>query len=50
MEDQAKRSELAELQAVSPVLQEIYEDNSVINVDRARALRIMEMKAPPLGK
>src|SRR5580692_9233529 len=28
MEDQAKRGELAELQAVSPVLKEIYEDSS----------------------
>jgi len=44
MEDQAKRGELAELQAVSPVLQDIYDDNSVINVVRARARRIMDMK------
>jgi hypothetical protein len=45
MEDQARRGDLAELQAVKPVLQEIYDDGSVINVVRARALRIMEM--PP---
>jgi hypothetical protein len=45
MEDQARRGELAELQAVKPVLQEIYDDSSVINVVRARARRIMEM--PP---
>ena len=44
MEDQARHGELAELQAIKPVLQEIYEDNSVINVVRARAQRIMEMK------
>ena len=44
MEDQAKRGDLAELQAVSPVLKEIYEDTSVINVVRARARRIMEMQ------
>jgi len=44
MEDQAKRGELAELQALSPVLQDIYDDNSVINVVRARARRIMDMK------
>ena len=50
MEDQAKRGELAELQAVSPVLQEIYEDASVINVIRARARRIIEMKSLPPGK
>jgi len=50
MEDQAKRGDLAELQAVSPVLKEIYEDTSVINVVRARAQRIMEMQALPSGK
>lgn len=50
MEDQARRNELAELQAVSPVLQDIYDDNSVMNVVRARARRIMEMKPLPLGK
>ena len=44
MEDQARRGELAELQAVKPVLQEIYDDGSVINVVRARARRIMEMQ------
>lgn len=43
MEDQAKRGELNELQAVKPVLQEIYDDGSVINVVRARALRLMQM-------
>lgn len=50
MEDQAKRGDLAELQAVTPVLQHIYEDASVMNVVRARALRIMEMKPLPPGK
>lgn len=43
MEDQARRGDLVELQAVKPVLQEIYDDNSVMNVVRARAQRIMEM-------
>lgn len=50
MEDQAKHGELAELQAVSPVLKEIYDDTSVINVVRARAHRIMEMQPLPSGK
>jgi hypothetical protein len=50
MEDQAKRGELAELQAVSPVLKEIYDDTSVINVVRARARRITEMQPLPPGK
>jgi hypothetical protein len=43
MEDQARRGEIAELQAVKPILQQIYDDSSVMNVVRARALRIMEM-------
>jgi hypothetical protein len=50
MEDQAKRGELVELQAVSPVLKEIYEDTSVINVVRARSRRIMELQPLPSGK
>ncbi len=43
MEDQARRGELVELQAAKPVLQDIYDDSSVMNVVRARAQRIMEM-------
>jgi len=43
MEDQARRGEITELQAVKPVLQQIYADSSVMNVVRARALRIMDM-------
>jgi hypothetical protein len=43
MEDQARRGDLVELQAVKPVLQEIHDDGSVMNVVRARAQRIMEM-------
>jgi hypothetical protein len=43
MEDQARRGEITELQAVKPVLQQIYDDSSVMNVVRARALRIMDM-------
>jgi hypothetical protein len=50
MEDQAKAGDLAELQAVSPVLQDIYSDSSVINVVRARARRIIEMKSLPPGR
>jgi hypothetical protein len=48
MEDQARRGDLAEIQALKSVLEEIYEDNSVINVVRARAYRIMEMKPAAL--
>jgi hypothetical protein len=43
MEDQARRGELIELQAVRAVLQEIHDDGSVMNVVRARAQRIMDM-------
>src|SRR5215468_4002909 len=50
MEDEAQRGELAELQAVTPVLESIYQDASVINVVRARAHRITEMKSLPLAK
>jgi hypothetical protein len=47
MEDQARRGDLVELQAVKPVLQEIYDDSSVMNIVRARAQRIMEMGPGP---
>ena len=50
MEDEAQRGQLAELQAVSPVLESIYEDGSVINVVRARAHRIVAMKSLPPAK
>lgn len=43
MEDQARRGQLVELQAVKPILQEIHDDASVVNVARARAQRIMDM-------
>lgn len=48
MELQARAGELAELQAVQPILQQIYDDSTVINVVRARAERIIAMaKTPP---
>ncbi|MFZ0731389.1 MAG: hypothetical protein WAM79_03585 [Candidatus Sulfotelmatobacter sp.] len=43
MEDEARTGEIVELQAVRPILQEIYNDPSVMNVVRARAHRLMEM-------
>lgn len=45
MEDEARSGDLGELGAVSPILQQIYDDNSVMNVVRARARRIMDMGA-----
>jgi hypothetical protein len=43
MEAQARSNELSEIQGVSPVLQEIVDDASVINGVRARAKELMEM-------
>jgi hypothetical protein len=43
METQARNNELDEIQGVAPVLQEIFEDASVINVVRARAKELIEM-------
>jgi len=49
MEDQARRGELSELDAVKPILQRIYDDPAVMNVIRARALRIMDISKSPTG-
>lgn len=43
MEDQAKNDELAEIHSIEPVLREIVDDNSVINVVRARAKALIDM-------
>ena len=43
MEVQAKSNELVEIQAVQPVLQQLYDDTLVMNVVRARAQRLIEM-------
>jgi hypothetical protein len=43
METQAKNNELSEIQGVTPVLQEIFDDTSVMNVVRARAKELMQM-------
>jgi hypothetical protein len=43
MEAQARSGNLSELQSVTPILQEIYDDPAVMNVVRARAQRLMEM-------
>lgn len=51
MEDEARRGEIIELQAVKPILQQIYDDETVMNIDRARALRIINMgPSPTAGK
>jgi len=43
MESQARNNQLVELQAVEPVLKQLYDDTSVMHVVRARAERLMEM-------
>ncbi len=43
MEAQARNNELSEMEGVAPVLQEIFEDPSVINVVRARAKELLQM-------
>ncbi len=43
MQTQARNNELSEIQSVAPVLQEIFDDASVINVVRARAKELIEM-------
>lgn len=43
MEAQARNNELIELQAIQPVLQQLYDDTSVMNVVRARAQRLIDM-------
>jgi hypothetical protein len=49
MEAQARRNELGEIRGVAPVLQEIFEDASVINVVRARAKEMIQMGNAPAG-
>jgi hypothetical protein len=43
MEAQARNNELSEIQGVAPVLQQIVDDTSVINVVRARAKELIQM-------
>jgi hypothetical protein len=43
MEGQARNNDLSEIQAVAPVLQEIIDDTSVMNVVRARAKELILM-------
>jgi len=43
MEAQAQDNQLAEIQAVEPILREILEDTSVINLDRSHAQRLIDM-------
>lgn len=50
METQARSNELSELQGVAPVLREIFEDSSVMNVVRARAQELIQMGSAAAGR
>jgi hypothetical protein len=43
MQDDAKDNQLAELQAVQPVLQKIVADQSIMNISRRRAEQLLAM-------
>lgn len=43
MEEEARSGQILEIQAVKPILKAIYDDPSVINTVRARALRLIDM-------
>lgn len=47
MEDEARRGEIVELQTVKPILHQIYDDETVMNIVRVRALRIIDMAPSP---
>jgi hypothetical protein len=50
MEAQARNNELSEIQGVAPVLREIVEDVSVLNVVRARAQELIQMGSRADGR
>jgi len=47
MEEMAKDDDLKELQAIAPILQDIAEDRSILNVARVRAQRLLTLGAKP---
>lgn len=50
MSAQARNNELIEIQSVTPVLREIADDNSVLNVVRVRAKELMEMNSGAVAR
>jgi len=48
MEEMAKENDLRELHAVAPILQEIAQDKTILNVSRARAQRLLALGAAPV--
>lgn len=49
MEDMVRSKSLEELQAVSPILEQIATDQSVINISRTRAQRLLALGGTPLA-
>jgi hypothetical protein len=47
MEEMAKDNDLKELQAIAPILQDIAEDKSILNVARVRAQRLLTLGSKP---
>jgi len=49
MEEMARSKSLEELQAVSPILEQIATDQSVINISRTRAQRLLALGGTPIA-
>jgi hypothetical protein len=47
MEEMARDNDLKELQAIAPILKDIAEDKSILNVARVRAQRLVALGAKP---
>jgi hypothetical protein len=47
MEEMAQSNDVEELQSIAPVLREIADDKSVLNVTRVRAQRLLALGTPP---
>jgi hypothetical protein len=50
MEEENRMGNMAELQAIAPILKDIINDTSVINVTRARAQKLLAQAGHPAGK
>jgi hypothetical protein len=47
MEDMQGRGSLGEVSAVAPILQKIADDQSIMNISRSRALRLLAKSGTP---
>jgi hypothetical protein len=41
MEEMVQSNQLSELSAIAPILQKVAKDPTILNMDRARALRVL---------